>query len=357
MDVRALFLWLGKNLGNILTLLGIIQGNTENAAQENVPFEIATNTGISRSVLDWSDVSPGPLKTALIAIEADMATMSSAILAAIAGRQSGTSPVILPTTPPTGYGGGATVDDVWGFNLSPDNILASDALEIAAHLAISTQTSAALRVAGNPFWQLEGAIASEGYLFPQDSPRPLNPMNITAGQTRLDWLEAEIPYKTFILDASNDLYYYQDRPPYSDLIWRCMVTQEWFDRLAATALGTVPGALVLPPLWPGLALVTLGTPVSLDAGLTITEPMDGVIVEITSAPTKQGYFTFDDTRAWRNVGALSFFDDNGQQERAQTMAFESGIYCPTTMGHAAGVKLRSSVDVVGTITPWVVTPP
>jgi hypothetical protein len=122
-------------------------------------------------------------------------------------------------------------------------------------------------------------------------------------------------------------------------------------------LGTVPGALVLPPLWPGLAAVTLGTPVSLDAGVTITETMDGVIVHITSAPTKQGYFTFDGTRAWRNIGALSFFDDNGQQERAQTMAFESGIYCPTTMGHAAGVKLRSSVDVVGTITPWVVTPP
>jgi hypothetical protein len=110
-----------------------------------------------------------------------------------------------------------------------------------------------------------------------------------------------------------------------------------------------------PPVWPGLAQATLGTPVALATGVTITEAMDGVIVNITGAPTKQGYFTYDDTKSWRNTGSLSFFNDIGAQEYQQYLGFETAIYCPKVMVRAAGVKLHCASGVTGTVTPWTIT--
>jgi len=356
MDFCRLLLKYLPVLDKLLGILGLIQDNTQKSAQENRPFEIATNVAISVSVLDWSDSSPGPLRLKLEALENQIGTLGDDLSALIANLQLAADPVILPTTPPTGYGGGATVDDVWGFELTPDGIIAADALEIAGHLALVTQSSGQLPVQGNPYMVLEGAIASEGYYFPGSSSRPLNPMNILADDTRLSWIEREATGRTWIHDASQDNYYFQDAPPSNDLLWRCIVDQEWFNRLKATSVGVVPGALVLPPLWPGLDAVTLGTPVDLDAGVTISEPMDGVIIDVTSVPPKQGWFTFDGLLSYRNLGALTFLDDNDQAELAQPLGFTSAVYCPKTMAHAASVKLRTSVDVTGTVTPWIVTP-
>jgi hypothetical protein len=107
-------------------------------------------------------------------------------------------------------------------------------------------------------------------------------------------------------------------------------------------------------VWPGLAGVTLGTPVAIAAGVTITTPMDGVLIDITAAPVKQGYFTFDTVLSYRNIGALAFQSDDGQEEFPQTLGFTSAVYCPKTMQHAAAVVFRSSVGLTGTITPFIV---
>jgi hypothetical protein len=125
--------------------------------------------------------------------------------------------------------------------------------------------------------------------------------------------------------------------------------------LAAIQALTPATPIATPPVWPGLAKATLGTPVSLATGVTITEAMDGVIVTVTGAPTKQGYFTFDDARSWRNIGALSFYTDTGAQEYPQSLGFESAIYCPKVMLRAAGVKVRCASGVTGTVTPWTIS--
>jgi len=334
---------------SILTALGI-------PAQQDTLLGVATDSAISRSVLDWSDVSPGPLKTALIAIEADMATMSAAVLAAIAALPDGTSPVVLPSIPPTGYGGG-TASDVWSYTLSPEGRDAADLLQDAGHLALATQSSGALVVAHSQFMQLEGAIGAGGYSYPTQNAIDLNPFDILADDDRLSWLERQWGSPiVWIYDAYNDNYYFKDAPPSSDLLWRCVVTREWFARLKATALGTVPGALVLPPLWPGLALVTLGTPVALSPGLTITEPMHGVLVELTSVPSVRGFYEYDDLKGWLNVGSLTFITDNGDAEPFQGLSFALAVYTPKSMAEAAGVKVRAGSGVAGTVTPWLTAP-
>lgn len=109
-----------------------------------------------------------------------------------------------------------------------------------------------------------------------------------------------------------------------------------------------------PPVWPGLAKVTLGMPHAITTGLTITTPMHGVILAITGAPTKQGYFTFDDARSWRNTGSLSFFDDQGHQEFPQHLGFTSAVYVPKAMAQAAGIKVRAVAGATGTVTPWTI---
>jgi len=278
-----------------------------------------------------------------------------AVLAAIAALPDGSGPVVLPTSPPTGYGSSLDAAGVWTYNLGPDDVTTGDMLEIAGHLARNTNAAGALITGNNRYFQLEGAIGAEGYYFVNMGLPSLNPMNITAGQTRLEWLTAEIDYVDWILDASNDLYYFQDRPPSSDLIWRCMIDEEWFNRLQVAAVGAVTSQNNLPPVWPGFENVTLGDTFDIAPGLTITAPMDGVIVTLIALPTKSSFFTFDDINSYRNIGAISFFTDDGEQEFPQGLGFTSAIYCPKTMAQAAGVKLRTVGGVSGTVIPWVRT--
>lgn len=112
----------------------------------------------------------------------------------------------------------------------------------------------------------------------------------------------------------------------------------------------------VPPVWPGLDLVTLGTPVALDSGVTITEPMDGVLISITGTePDYTHFYTYDDLRAWRNVGALVFLSDDGQAEGFQPIGFVSAVYCPRSMKQASAVKLKCGHGLTGTVTPWTIT--
>jgi hypothetical protein len=110
------------------------------------------------------------------------------------------------------------------------------------------------------------------------------------------------------------------------------------------------------PLWPGVANVTFGSPVALDVSGTITEQMDGVVISITSVPLKQGSFGFDTLTSWRNVGAIAFLSDDGEAEFPQTLGFNSAIFTPKAMAHAAGLVFRTTIGVSGTITPWTVNP-
>jgi hypothetical protein len=81
--------------------------------------------------------------------------------------------------------------------------------------------------------------------------------------------------------------------------------------------------------------------------------MDGVIIAITDEPAKAGWFTFDDVRSYRNLGAISFVSDNGDQEPPQNLGFTQEVYVPRTMVQASGVKVRAVGGVEGTVTPWV----
>jgi len=109
-----------------------------------------------------------------------------------------------------------------------------------------------------------------------------------------------------------------------------------------------------PPVWPGIDGVTLGDPVALASQLTIDEPMDGCLVDVTGVDGGVAFYTYGGVKAYRNVGALCFLTDQGDLEDWQLLGREHAIYTPRTMTHAAGLKLFTGHGLVGTVTPWTV---
>ena len=119
------------------------------------------------------------------------------------------------------------------------------------------------------------------------------------------------------------------------------------------AAGTTPAINGLTaPVWPGLAAVTLGTSVALTPLLTLTTPMDGVIVHVTSAPAGQSTYDYDGLTEYRYIGSLAFLNDDGEAEAYQQLGFADAIYSVRTFHRAAAVKLRTYDGIVGTVTPW-----
>lgn len=109
------------------------------------------------------------------------------------------------------------------------------------------------------------------------------------------------------------------------------------------------------PLWPGLTNVALGTPVALVDNLTITTPMDGVIVTVTEAPRGTSHYRLGGELLDYGSGRVAFGNDRGDLEQWQYLGFRHAIYTPHSMQRAASVHFQAIGGAVGTVTPWLKT--
>lgn len=109
------------------------------------------------------------------------------------------------------------------------------------------------------------------------------------------------------------------------------------------------------PVWPGLANVTLGTPVALADGLHLTEAMDGVLITVTTPPSKTGLLNIGGKYFDYREGEIAFETDNGEVEPWQYLGFRNAIFTPKTMTQAAGCRLRVLAGAEGIVTPWTKT--
>lgn len=103
------------------------------------------------------------------------------------------------------------------------------------------------------------------------------------------------------------------------------------------------------PVWPGLASVTLGTPVTLEEEPALTGPFDGVLINITTPPTKTGLRQFGTAPMDYGVGEIAFVTDNGYIEPWQYLGFRTALYTPKMMRQASAVKCRVLAGAAGTI--------
>jgi hypothetical protein len=123
---------------------------------------------------------------------------------------------------------------------------------------------------------------------------------------------------------------------------------------AITAIADAIAALAVsgPPVWPGADGVDLGTPADLVDQLYLVAPMDGVIVAVTTPPTKTGRRSIGGATYDYGVGEIAFETDSGDLEPWQYLGFRAAIFTPKTMEHAAGARFRVLAGALGTVTPW-----
>ncbi len=301
----------------------------------------------------------GQVLAHVLDIETELGTVASQVQSIYNDYQQRNQPVTLPSTPPAGYGG-ASASDVWSVDLDGNGLNAGIYLAWAGGYLWQQIKSGMSVVSYAPyFWLFLDYSGVNTQQWNYEAPT-LELSAVTPGQTLLDALEAQNPGWTWFETSPGAGWYYAYNPSGGEYTWHCRLSEDTFAALLA-ALGyagkKLPVSTNAPPVWPGLANVTLGSAVAISPpGQIVTGPMDGIIVSITGYPPYKGDFNFGGDVSVRNIGAIAFKSDNGQEELPQTLGFLSAVYCPKTMTRAAAVAVRAIPGVTGTITPWTITP-
>jgi len=339
-------------LGTILGLVQGIQGQNPETALEPSPFAINTGVQEELAILEDGTFGLAALQAQLATFQATTALDITALVTQIGSPQQSTLPVILPDPITVNLGAGAVSDITTGIQemtLPITGVFWLDALESCFNFAQSIGSDGGYPAKNSPFVLVTGSFASALQGIPAPQPPQPDWQLAPTFSTLLDWLNGTTAY-TWLVDepSASGLYFTDDGIPGTDYRYYCILTEQMFALLLGRGSITATGV----PLWPGLANVTLGTPVALDVGVTITTPMDGVLVAVTAVPANTSFFQFDDVESYRFIGALAFFSDDGDEEFPQNLGFQNAVYCPKAMTEAAGVKVRTKPGIVGTVTPW-----
>lgn len=107
------------------------------------------------------------------------------------------------------------------------------------------------------------------------------------------------------------------------------------------------------PVWPGMENVTLGEEVALVDQLVLDGPMDGVLIHVTTPPTRTGLRMVGAQPYDYSVGEIAFAADNGYIEPWQYMGFRTALFTPKSMVQASSALLRVLAGAGGTARTWI----
>lgn len=346
-------------ISEVLGLAKTILGLSEQAAQEHAPYAIETIASNGTNTV----INPTYGNSALRQLLLDV----------LSGIDVPNSTVVLPPSPPSGYGGASTADldgqMQWVLpfdNTFEEATLRNFSFECQSHATMIAAQQGYLD-SRNPYFALctksahWAQLDTRGVWGSTEYPAP-DPIDWT------DWDGSES--LVAFLNRSDTQYTWQTAGPdgvsvpgcawaysygYTQMWWRCLV-KEWELPLVSgrwlTLLGQGSGT---PPVWPSLAEVTLGTPVALSDDLTVEGPLDGVLIHVTNIPKGLGRFTVGERTFFYKCGEIAFVSDNGYVEPWQYMTWDHGLYTPKCMQHADHAIIRALSDATGTATPWSVT--
>jgi hypothetical protein len=356
LSIQAVFALVARVYSAIQTVLGIvglIQGNTNKAAQENVPFSIDTATSeIKVTVLDasWGNQA---ISTKIDALSAYVTTQFADVLAAIAALPQVGDPVTLPTTPPAGYGAPTSVEianGVWTDYVGSDLVTPWEYMKSLGSRSLFEKGYSEIFKTDDlfsfffPAYNQFGAVDGGQPSFDWGA---INPANTFLEEITLQ----NGAYDTGWYDGVGGMVSLHDPIGMSSNNFITNITGLEYDVITGRSAPVT--SLDIPPVWPGIANVTLGTPVAITPQMTVSGPMDGLIVTITGVTTSKPALNYDTQLAYKFIGALAFVDDNGDVEPFQALAFTNALYCPTKMKLATSAVLRVDPGVAGTVTPWV----
>lgn len=345
-------------LQTVLSLLGLanlIYGNTVKAAQETTPFIIQDSVKATQGDVENVGFGLFAIKTELDTLTTEVASLAASValatdLAAISGQLTGLSSA-LPTAWVTPIG-----NAVWGWPVPTTGNAAYTFITLAGWGAQQRgfpQTNEETAFA-TALWKVMGTWGEDGVSDP--NPNTTFELDLTtilaSDLTSADWLNRTLSTVTWLPPLANGCLGIEDVDGANWLWYVDLPIDKWLQLKAN--LGLTPAGSGAP-VWPGLAGVTLGTPVAISSGFTVPGPMHGVIVSITSLTGSKPFFDFDGSISYRNIGALTFQDDNGEEEFPQNLGFTAAVYCPKSMVEAAACLVRADASLSGTVTPWVIT--
>lgn len=109
-----------------------------------------------------------------------------------------------------------------------------------------------------------------------------------------------------------------------------------------------------PPAFPDDETVTYDTPVALVDQLVVDGPLAGVLVDVTTPPTRLGQYVIGGEVYDYRVGEVAFATEDGHLEPWQYLGFRSAIFIPKTMRTAAAAHFRVLAGAGGTVTPFTI---
>ena len=345
MTLEIVYALLSALFALVQGLQSVIQAGARQTTLLQVAGEVQTNT----TLLEDPTTGLAGLLTAIDNLSTQLTTTESTLATAIGTPQQAGSPVTLPAVPPAGYGG-ASASDVWNYPdaVTGDSVLVD--LSIAS-IGVRALDWSDLRYAATNFPFLLSGPWSATVTPPSLTYPTLDLATVSPPQTLIQALTAQNPgFALFSSDAS-DTWLYAVDPTASSFLWMVGMSSEEFAILTGQAVTPVNAS----PVWPGIAKVTLGTAVALSDGLSVTGPMDGVIVKITAVPYPIGYYPFGSRKSYVHVGAIVFVDDNGEAAQAIPLGLDDEVIPANSMEQATSAVIRLKSGVVGTVQPWTIT--
>ena len=351
-QVVALLLRVLGILTPLLSYVQTILGFASTSAQETSPLILQTIASNAANTVNSPTWGNEQLYNLLNALTTALAANTASLTTDIATRQSGSTPVNLPVTPPAGYGGGtgASAAEVWGYTLAGSGHTAGDMQDNAGMLAINLGDagigfnggrSSFFNLSG-VWWDFSGPPSASDYPYAPTSA-------ILSTDTLLTWLDRESGYTGWAYNQSDYAWEYAISPTYQ---WRFItVLNEAQFQIMKAGSGTV-AVTGIPPVWPGAAHATLTGPYTILPLTTITELMEGCFIDIINVTTNKPQIPYGSKQAWRYLGALAFVADNGHVEPWQQLAFAQALYCPLSMEQASAVVIRADAGIIGTVRPW-----
>jgi hypothetical protein len=342
-ELKALFAYLQRILYVLLTILGVAEAlgvKLDKTAIEGQPYRI-------QGQVDWIGQQLTLAGTGLSAIAGKCDTIiglldgiNAPVLAAIAALPVGSALVNPPSA-------GENATGVWDY-MAPGALYSAWTHQSwAGSLSRNLDNLTAFRQSYAPAFTVEGSWWDESV-----TPTILhNPApdwaDIRESDTRLTWLQRTDTSNTWVEDPYDGTPLAYGQPLTSEWPMRCAFTEADFN-VWKSALRPA----VVAPIWPGLANVTLGTPVALGADVTIPGPLDGVLVALTTPPSGLSNFSMGGQTWYYRAGQVAFVSDNGDTETWQYITWTNALYCPRQMYRASSAILRGLAGVEGTVTPW-----
>lgn len=349
MTITQVFGVLTTVLSYISTILGIV-GTT---AQETERLIIQNIAAAAANTVNSPTYGNHALLTAINGVNDQVIAAATSLTVQIVKLTDGTTPVSLPVTPPSGYQAPSSADnasDVWHYSLSPFDFDAGYYLFSAGNAGAYEKFR---------LWE----NADQTYFIPVFN-NSIWPAGVSADYPTFaptDILETEDILTCLARQNASAVvtWGFEDGGPALLTFSGGSDVEQWWTTFDAAGFAFLkaqvwPSTTVnIAPVWPGIANVTLGSPVAITSALTVSGPMDGVIVDITSVAPRFPALAYGGETAYKFIGACSFVSDNGDVEPFQQLGFQTAVYCPSSLKQADSFVLRADPSVVGTVTPWV----